>query len=61
VTVASRLRRLEQQSHVAGSQTVRLFWPAQLMPCSEHPGCDIEVQTGAHHRGVIHLSFEGPL
>ena len=57
--VASRLRRLEEQSRAVPSPTVRVFWPEQLRSCDEHPGCDIEIETGAHHQGVLHLSFEG--
>lgn len=60
MTVASRLRRLEQQSRAkAGSPSVRVFWDIQLKPCQEHTDCDVEVETGAHHWGVAHLSFEG--
>jgi len=58
--VAARLRRLEQRTHVAPSSAIRVFWPEQLIPCREHPRCDVELETGAHHAGVIHLSVKGP-
>ena len=35
----------------------RLFWHDELVPCNEHLGCDIEIATGEHHAGVIHLTF----
>ena len=40
----------------------RIFWQDELVSCTEHLGCDIEVATGEHHLGVIHLTFgdEGP-
>jgi hypothetical protein len=53
-----RITRVEQRIRPATEQEVRILWPTQLKPCIKHPECDIEIETGEHHRNVIHLSFE---
>ena len=62
MTVRSRLRVLEtqRQSRANEHQITRLFDPSDFAECTLHHGCDIEVATEEHHRGVIHLAWTFP-
>jgi hypothetical protein len=53
----ARLSRLEQMARPALQPIVMVFWHEELVPCTAHRGCDAEAGTGAHHKGVIHLSL----
>ena len=58
--LASRLTsveaRLRPRSRTQGPTTVFLY--DELEPCMTHPRCDLEIATGLHLAGVIHLSFD---
>jgi hypothetical protein len=53
-----RLARLEQRRQFATQHELRVFWDAELVPCTTHQRCDVERGTGIHHRDVIRLFFE---
>lgn len=56
----NRLTRVEDRLRPpAGPTVLRVFLPEELVPCTQHPACDVELETGNHHRGVIHLDFGG--
>jgi hypothetical protein len=59
-SLKSRLLRLEQRSQPTSPQAIHCFWHWELRACREHPRCDIELATGAHHRDVVHLTLGGP-
>ena len=52
-----RLRRLEAAMRPAVVPEISVLWPDDLKPCVEHARCEVERETGLHHRNVIHLSF----
>ena len=52
-----RLRRLEAAMQPAVVPEIIVLWPDNLMPCTGHPRCEVERETGLHHRNVIHLTF----
>jgi hypothetical protein len=56
--MGARLSRLEQMARPAMPPSVKVFWLDELVPGTEHPECVVELETGAHHEDVIHLSFE---
>ena len=55
----TRLAKLERVLRVPDSQppSIMVFWHDERVACEEHARCDIEVATGEHHQGVIHLRF----
>ena len=57
--LASRLARVEGdlRRRQPRPQTFAVYWDDDLVPCTEHPRCDVEPKTGRHHAGVNHLSF----
>ena len=58
---ATSLKRIERllETRAALKRPLKVLWHDALVPCAQHPRCDIEVATGEHHQGVIHLSFGG--
>jgi hypothetical protein len=56
----SRLRRLEQRQRPQAQPSVKVYWHDALRSCQEHPGCNVEIATGEHLRGVFRLAFEAP-
>ena len=57
-TITRRLRLLEERMHPPRMPVVEVFFHDDLLPCSQHPNCDVERETGAHRTGVIRLRFK---
>lgn len=57
--LSTRLARLEQRAVVRRTGSVKVYWENELQPCLAHRSCDIELATGEHHVGVLHLRFGG--
>jgi len=55
-----RLATLERKASLltSASVTPRMFWHDELVACTEHPNCDIELADGSHHPNVVHLSWD---
>jgi hypothetical protein len=49
--------RLEAAVRPAPAPVISILWSDDLAPCREHTRCEVEPETGLHHRNVIHLSF----
>jgi hypothetical protein len=56
--LSRRLGHLEAGRKIRAAAGFQVVWPDELVPCADHPRCEVEVATGIHHTGVLHLSFD---
>ena len=52
----TRFRTMEARPSLA-----RVFLDGELLTCTLHAACDLDIATGEHHQNVIHLSFDTAL
>jgi hypothetical protein len=57
MTLARRLRLLEQNKRTPTVRVILIYWADELATCSEHFSCGIERSTGLHH-AIIRLGWD---